>query len=107
MTRTREITIPKGDYGYNLAFVATDASGNEYNLTDYTLTFKVWTYNIPATLLLSGACVIDPGDNWKCSYTVASGDFDTEGEFEGELEITKAGAVESFRRIRLLVRESG
>ena len=107
MVRTKEIIIPMGDSGFDLAFVATDASGNNFDLTGYTLRFLVWTFDIPATLLVSGSCTIDPGDNWKCSYTVASGDFDTEGEFEGELEITQAGRVESFRRIRVIVRESG
>jgi len=104
---TKEISIATGDYGYNLAFTCYDYSGNVYGLTDYTIHFKTWKYDVPGTLLIDGAGVIDDAANGKCHYTVASGDFDTEGQYVAELQIEKAGIVESFPSFKVNVTESG
>ena len=106
-THTENVYIPKGDYGFNLAFTLYDSSGDVFNPTGYTVTLKVWTYDVPSTLLLSGTGGITDAANGKVYYTIASGDFNTEGEFIGEIELTKAGAVESFRTHKIHVTESG
>ncbi len=105
-TATKSISIAAGDYGYNLAFTCYDNSGNVYVLTGYTIHFKVWTYDTPATLEVDGAGVIDDAPNGKCHYTIASGDFDTEGEYEAELQLEKAGVIESFPRFVITITES-
>lgn len=106
-TRTTDIYIPMRDYGYNIAFTLLDASGDVFNPTGYTVTLKVWTYDIPSTLLLTGVGGITDPANGKVYYTIASGNFNTEGVFMGEIELTKAGAVESFRTFVIHVTESG
>ena len=106
-TATTTIKIPMNDYGYDLAFTCYDKSGDVFILTGYTIKFKVWTYDLPATLLLNGAGVITDAANGKCAYTIVSGNFTTEGTFVGELEITKAGVVESFPSFTINVTESG
>ena len=104
---TEHVYVPCGDYGYDLAFTLYDASGNVFNPTGYVVTLKVWTYDVPAVLLLTGVGGITDAVNGKVYYTIASGDFDTEGEFIAEIELTKAGHVESFRNHILHVTESG
>ena len=104
---TTDIYIPQGDYGYDIAFTLYDGSGNIFNPTGYTVTLKVWTYDIPSSLLLTGVGGITDAPNGKVYYTLVSGDFDTEGRFMGEIELTKAGAVESFRTFVIHVTESG
>ena len=107
MVHTKDIYIPKGDYGYNIAFTLYDGTGDVFNPAGYVVTLKVWTYDIPSTLLLTGVGGITSPADGKVYYTIASGDFNTEGVFIGEIELTKAGAVESFRTHVIHVTESG
>jgi len=104
---TKDIYIPQGDYGYNLAFTLYDGTGDVFDPTGYTVTLKVWTYDVPSTLLLTGVGGITDAANGKVYYTIANHDFDTEGQFIAEIELTKAGAVESFRTHVLHITESG
>ena len=102
-----KITIPKGDKGFNIAFTVKDSDGNAYVLTDYTITLKVWVQGAPATLLLSGACVIDDANLGTCHYVVAAGAFDTVGRYHAEVELTKTGVVESTQTFEIIVEVSG
>ena len=72
-------------------FIVYHADGSVYDLTGFTVTLKVW---LDGTLLFSGQCMIVNGPQGKCKYTVASGNFATEGKFLAELELTKTGWVE-------------
>jgi len=104
---TEHIRIPMNDYGFDIAFTLFDGTGEVFNPTGYTVTLKVWTYDVPSTLLLTGVGGITDALNGKVYYTIANGDFDTEGTFIGEIELTKPGAVESFRTHVIHVTESG
>ena len=104
---TKDVYIPKGDYGYNIAFTLYDGSGDVFDPTGYVVTLKVWTYDVPAVLLLTGVGGITSAVDGKVYYTVALGDFTTEGKFMAEIELTKAGARESFRNHVLHITESG
>lgn len=106
-THTEHVYVPCGDYGYDLAFTLYDASGNVFNPTGYAVKLKVWTHDIPASLLLTGVGGITDAANGKVYYTIASGNFNVIGEFDIEIELTKAGRVESFRTHVLHVTESG
>ena len=101
------LTIPKGDYGYNLNFTVQDADGNAFNLTGYTITLKVWAPNVPGTLKFSGACTIDVAASGTCHYVLVSGNFDTVARYQAELELTKSGVVSSTRPFIIVVEESG
>lgn len=102
------ITIPKGDTGYNLAFTIKDADGDAYVLTDYTVTLKVWVPGAPDTLILAdGTCVIDDENAGTCHYALKSGDFDTVARYTAELELTQSGIIESTESFRITVVESG
>jgi len=102
------ITIPKGDYGFNLDFTCTDKDGNAFDLTSYTIKFKVWEEHKPTRLLVDGTCTIDVAADGTCHYTVVSGDFDTVGSFKYEVEAFVTDTkYESFESGDLEVVESG
>jgi hypothetical protein len=101
------LNVKKGDYGYYLNFTVNDSGGDAYDLTDYTITLKSWSKSDPDTLLVEGECEAVIAASGICRYLVADGDFDDEGVYEAELELTKAGVVESTMTFALNVKRSG
>lgn len=102
-----DITVPKGDYGYDLTFTVNDSSGTAYPLSGYTITLKVWNFGVSGTLLISSACTPVVAASGTCKYTVKNEDFDTVGVFDAELELTQTGKVESVQPFNITVAESG
>jgi hypothetical protein len=102
-----DLIIPKGDYGYNLNFTIKDDDDAAYNLAGYTVTFKVWPVGMSGSPIVSSGCVNDVEASGTCHYAVKLHDFDIEGDYYVELELTKAGIVESTRNYTLRVEESG
>ena len=100
-----DLTIPKGDYGYQIVFTVKDSAGVAYVLSGYTITLKVWRSGMPG-LLLSGACTIMVAASGTCYYPVVVGNFNRVGIYQVELELTKSGVVESTRNYVLEVEES-
>jgi hypothetical protein len=100
-----DLTVPKGDYGYDINFTVKDADAVAYNLTGYTITLKVWSKGV-AGLLLSGACTIVVAASGTCKYSVAAGNFSVAGTYDAELELTKSGIVESTVAFTIAVGES-
>ena len=104
--KTENLTVPQGDYGYNLDFTLYNADGTAKVLTDYTITLKVWSPGVPGTLLLEGVCDPDVAASGTCHYEVAEGDFDIVGRFLYEIELTQANITESAKNGSLTVVES-
>ena len=102
-----DLTIPKGDYGYYLNFTVQDSDGDAYDLTGYTIKFKVWKPNFSGTLLVDGTCDIVVAASGTCKYLVVSGNFAVVDIYKFELELTKSGVVESTISKDLKVTESG
>jgi hypothetical protein len=102
-----DLTIPKGDYGYYINFTVQDSDGNAYDLTDYTIKWKVWAKGSPNNLLLNGSCSIVTAGSGTCRYAITSTDFNTKGLYNFELELTQSGIEESTRTYELEVTESG
>ena len=101
-----DITVPKGDFGFNIDFTVQDGGGDAFNLTGYTTKFKVWQAGVPGTTVINGSVTHDTEAAGTCHYTVVSGNFDTVGHYKAELQLTKAGAQESTRAYDLEVVES-
>ena len=101
------IYIPSSDKGFNLAFTIKSADGNVYNLTNYTIKLKVWRAEQPGLLLLDGSCDIDSAVDGTCHYTITATDFTSVGTFKAELELTKAGVIESTGSFDIEIMESG
>jgi hypothetical protein len=107
MANTDNISVQKDDYGYNLSWTAYDNDGSARNLTGQTITLKVWSPNIPGTLLVEGECTIDVAASGTYHYSVQDGDFDTVGSYLYDTESTSSGVVESINSGWITVRESG
>ena len=69
-SKTENLTVPKDDYGFNLNFTLYDSDDSARDLTDYTITFKVWSPGIPGTLLVDAECTADEAASGTCHYTV-------------------------------------
>ena len=98
------IEVKKGKYGFDIPFIVQDADGNVFDLTGYTVTFKVWDNT--DTVILTGTCTIDSATAGTCHYTVASGDFTTEGTYTAELNLTKTDVDISTMSTTLTVYDS-
>lgn len=102
------ITIPKGDFGFNLAFTVQKSNGTPQNIGSYTVTLKVWEKGVSGTLLLEEECTEDIAASGTTHYTVEDGNFDTVGHFHAELELTASDTnVESTEKFEINVIGSG
>jgi len=102
-----DLTVAKGDYGYNLAFSIVNSSGTAYTLTGYTITLKVWKDTKSHVLLVNDTCNIVSAALGTCTYPVLINDFNNVGVYNMELELTQAGIVESTQRYKIEVVDSG
>ena len=101
------IVIPKGDYGFNLSFAITDANGDAFDLTGYTVALQLWRPATPGTLALDEDCTIDVAADGTCHYTVQVEDFDTAETYAGRLLCTASGKEERVKPLRVVITESG
>lgn len=101
-----DLTVPKGDFGYNLNFTVKDDDGTVFVLTAYTITMSVWAVDMPETIVVTGACVIDVAASGTCHYVVVSGDFATAGEYLVTLRLTKTDKRETTRQYTLTVEDT-
>jgi len=101
------IYIPSSDMGFNLNFTVKNADGSALDLTGYTIKLKVWRVGQPGLLLLNGSCDIDSAVDGTCHYTITATDFTSVGTFKAELELTKAGVIESTGSFDIEIMESG
>lgn len=101
-----DLYIPQSDKGFNIAITVQDCDGGAFDLTDYTVTLKVWRKGIIGTPIVDAACVIDVAASGTCHYVVTATDFVTAGDYWVEVEMTKSGVIESTRHYTLEVTES-
>ena len=101
------LTVPRGDFGFDINFELTDSECSAFDLTGYTLYLKMWRPGKPKDLLLNGAMVID-GDplDGLAYYTVVTGDFNIVGKYLAEVEGTDTGVQISWGSFIIDVVES-
>ena len=80
-------TVVKGDTGFILTFTVKDIDGTVVDLTDGTPVFKMALPGA-STNEATGTCTVTDASNGVCTYTAQSGDFDTEGIYEAEIQVT-------------------
>jgi hypothetical protein len=103
----QQIIIPQKDKGYAIAFTVEYANATPRDLSGYTVNMKAWSPTIPGTLIVNNTCTPVNASAGTCTYTIASGDFNTVGLYYGELELTAAGIQESTETFKIIVGESG
>lgn len=96
------IQITQNDKEYKLNFTVKDADGVVVDLTSMTIEFQV-AEQVTYTAKFAGDCEIVEATEGTCSYTVATGDFDTANNYYGILQLTNSGVVESTRRFKIEV----
>lgn len=84
---TTKIELTKNDKGFDLEFVAKDASGVVVNLTDATVKFQLAT--LEYVNKINGDCVIVDANAGECKYTIVDGDLDIPvAQYKAGLQIT-------------------
>jgi len=101
-----DLTAPRGDFGFPLNFTIQNNNGTVVNLAGYTITMKVWPQGLSSDPIVEGVCVPDVEALGTCHYDVVEHDFDVEGDYLIEIELTKVGAKESTMNYTLKVEES-
>lgn len=103
----QSVTIPQKDKGYAIAFTVEYSNAVARDLTGYTVNIKSWTPTAPGVLLVNKACAVTNASLGTCTYTLASGDFNTIGVYYAELELTATNIAESTETFKVVVAESG
>jgi hypothetical protein len=104
MSYVDKITVVQNDYGYDLEFQLTDASGNPVDLTGATA-IKVFIAEPEALKAkVVGDCIVMDATHGLCKYTVREGDFD-EGEkrYFAEVEVSYVNKVITAKRVTIYV----
>ena len=101
------LIVPKGDYGKVLTFTINDAAGAAFNLTGYTITFKMWKDGNPGTLKVSGSGSILVAASGTCTYTPVAADFDTVGNYLAVIQLTTGSVQVSTVKFAVEVVENG
>lgn len=86
-------TVVKNDYGFYLNFTLTNADGTALDLTSNTaIAFNVADAT-SGTILFSGTPSVVSAVGGTCRYLVATGDFDTVGTYNYEIQVSYSGKV--------------
>jgi len=98
MSYVNEVNLVQNDYGYDLEFQLSDASGNAVDLTGATA-IKVFVAEPgKTTAKIVGDCTVVNATGGLCKYTVVSGDFDeAPKQYDVEIEVTYVGKVVTAR----------
>jgi hypothetical protein len=81
-------TVVKNDKSFTFTFTVKDSDAVVVNLTGYSgVKFKM---ALPGsnTAKIDGTCTVTDATNGVCTYTVGATDFDTEGIYEAEIQVT-------------------
>ena len=101
------LTIPKGDYGYSIAFTITTSDGVVFDLSSYTATFKAWRAGSPGSPVINTACTIPIPSSGICYYTPSTAlETGTVGVYMAEVELTRTGVISSTIPVTLEITES-
>ena len=104
-TTTAEITLTKGDKGFDLTFTVKDDDDVVVDFSTATgVKFKMIKPG-SSTAKIDGTCTLTDPSNGVCTYTMGSTDLDTVGVYNGELEITySASHIVTVRNIVVIVK---
>ena len=101
-----DLTIKRGDFGFYLQGTMQDSDGAVFNLTNYTVTLKVWELGQWRYPIVSGTCEVTSSTEGRFRYTVGTNDFLVTGTYEAAARATKTGAQETTNTYTLEVKES-
>jgi hypothetical protein len=103
----QSLTIPQKDFGYAEGFNVQFSNATAVDLSTYTVNLKMWPPGNPGNVLLNKACSVANASGGSVTYTIASGDFNTVGIYDAELELlTSNTVVTSTETFKLIIAES-
>jgi hypothetical protein len=82
------IVLTRGDMGFDLLFQLVQSDGKTpVDISTATVVFKMMPGG-GSSCKIDKTCTITDGPNGKCKYTIQSGDLDTVGLYQAELQAT-------------------
>lgn len=101
----KTIEVVRNDKGYDLVFTLQDAGGNPLNLTGANLTFST-QLQTASTVKFTGDMTIVNAQAGIAKYTVQATDFDTAGEYWGEITVNypSTGEILTFTDLIIYVK---
>ena len=97
-----EVTLVRGDKGFDLEFTVQEADASAFDLTGATVKFKM-AVSQSGSLKIDGPCTITDPLQGKCKYTIGDTDLDTAGQYVAELEITIGAKIVTITDILVKV----
>lgn len=89
--------MKKGDTQPTLDRILEDVNGVPVNLTGSTVMFVMTRVGATTAKVNAEADIVGDATDGEVSYPWAAGDTDTEGEYDGEFQVTFAGGeVQTF-----------
>ena len=98
--------VKKGDFGYLIPVKLLKADYAAFNLTGYTVKMKVWAKGTPGSIKWTLDGNITNAAAGEVEFTVTNTHFTEAGIFKGEIEIARAGHIESSKSFTIEVEES-
>lgn len=93
-----KIDIVAGDKGYALTFTLENSDGTAFDITGMDCSLKVQKQG-ESSLAFTGSMTVTDGAAGMCEYSVAEGDFDDQGSYYAEIEVSGGGSVVTFSDI--------
>ena len=95
--------IPRDDYGYYWTFTVTDEDGTALNISDASsVTFKIGRY-LGVTNTVKTMTFDDDGSDGKVKVKFSSGDIDTCGYYDAEIQVNYASGRRTTKNLTIQV----
>lgn len=99
------LQIKKGKFGYYITFTIENEDESAFDLSGYTITWVAWVPGASSAFFSQAMEIVVAGDG-TCRYKIQSDDFDTEGKFYSEVQLTKVGEEQAPLTFWLEILES-
>lgn len=102
----KKIVVTENDYGNDITLHCR-INTTDFDLTGYTCTFTMIKRGATTAKVSKQSCTITSATEGECTYTWASGNLDTVGTYDAEVECTKTGVVQTFKGLTIIVNDEG
>ena len=93
----------RDSYGIILLFRITELdTGNPKDISGLDVQFKMWESQ-DSSLKIDAPCTIYDGSNGECTYKVKEEDFNDNGTYESELQLSKIGYLETTETFKIII----
>lgn len=104
MAYEKGIIVIQNDTSFDIEFEVRDSDDAVVDLTGATIVLNMRLLGTTTKKISAGSVTIVTATDGTCKYTAASGDFDTVGLYELELQITNGSKVISAQDMTINVK---